>query len=57
MPGWAAALIAGGAPLIVAGITALLGTSQFGQATPAVPEQTVHSAKADVEEIKERADR
>ena len=57
VPGWAAALIVGGALLIVAGIAALLGKSQFGQATPTVPEQTVQSVKADVEEIKERAHR
>jgi MFS family permease len=57
LPGWAAALIVGGALLIIAGIAALLGKSQFGRATPAVPEQTVQSVKADVEEIKERAHR
>lgn len=57
VPGWAAALIVGGALLIIAGVAALLGRSQFGQATPAVPEQTVQSVKADVEEIKERAHR
>jgi MFS family permease len=57
VPAWAAALIVGGALLIVAGIAALLGKRQFGRATPAVPEQTVQSVKADVEEIKERAHR
>ena len=57
VPAWAAALIVGGALLIVAGIAAMLGKRQFGQATPAVPEQTVQSVKADVEEIKERAHR
>ena len=57
VPAWAAALIVGGALLVVAGIAAMLGKSQFGQATPAVPEQTVQSVKADVEEIKERAHR
>jgi MFS family permease len=57
LPAWAAALIVGGVLLIVAGIAALLGKSQFGHATPAVPEQTVQSVKADVEEIKERAHR
>jgi Flp pilus assembly protein TadB len=57
LPAWAAALIVGGALLIAAGVAALLGRSQFGQATPAVPEQTVQSVKADVEEIKERAHR
>ena len=57
VPAWAAALIVGGALLIVAGIAAMLGKRQFGRATPAVPEQTVQSVKADVEEIKERAHR
>ena len=57
VPGWAAALIVGGVLLIIAGVAALLGRSQFGQVTPAVPEQTVQSVKADVEEIKERAHR
>jgi hypothetical protein len=57
VPAWAAALIVGGALLVVAGIAAMLGKSQFGRATPAVPEQTVQSVKADVEEIKERAHR
>ena len=57
VPAWAAALIVGGALLIVAAIAAMLGKSQFGRATPAVPEQTVQSVKADVEEIKERAHR
>ena len=56
-PAWAAALIVGGALLIIAGIAAMMGKSQFGRATPAVPEQTVQSVKADVEEIKERAHR
>jgi hypothetical protein len=37
VPGWAAALIVGGALMIVAGIAGLLGKSQFGQATPVVP--------------------
>ena len=57
VPAWAAALIVGGALLIIAGIAAMIGKSQFGRATPAVPEQTVQSVKADVEEIKERAHR
>ena len=56
-PAWAAALIVGGALLAVAGLAALLGKSQVSRATPPVPEQTVQSVKADVEEIKERAHR
>jgi MFS family permease len=57
LPAWAAALIVGGVLLIIAGIAALLGKSQFGHAAPAIPEQTVQSIRADVEEIKERAHR
>ena len=57
MPAWGGALIVGGVLLAVAGILAVLGRRQVSQATPAVPQQTVDSVKADVEEIKERAHR
>jgi uncharacterized membrane protein YqjE len=57
LPAWAAALIVGGALLVIAGVAALLGKSQVSKAAPPVPEQTVQSVKADVEEIKERAHR
>ncbi len=57
LPAWAAALIVGGVLLAVAGLAALLGKSQVSKATPPVPEQTVQSVRADVEEIKERAHR
>lgn len=57
LPAWAAALIVGGALLLIAGLAALVGKSQVSKATPPVPEQTVQSVKADVEEIKERAHR
>jgi hypothetical protein len=57
LPAWLAALIVGLALLAVAGVVALMGKSQMGKATPAVPEQTVQSVKADVEEIRERAHR
>ena len=57
LPAWAAALIVGGALLVIAGVAALLGKSQVSKAVPPVPEQTVESVKADVEEIKERAHR
>jgi Flp pilus assembly protein TadB len=57
VPAWLAALIVGLVLLAVAGVAALMGKSQVGKATPAVPEQTVQSVKADVEEIKERAHR
>jgi Putative Actinobacterial Holin-X, holin superfamily III len=57
LPAWAAALIVGGALLVVAGVAALMGKSQVSKAAPPVPEQTVQSVKADVEEVKERAHR
>jgi hypothetical protein len=57
LPAWAAALIVGGALLATAGLAALMGKSQVSKAVPPVPEQTVQSVKADVEEIKERAHR
>lgn len=54
---WLAALIIGAALMAVSAIAALTGTSRFRRAAPAVPEQTIGSVKADVEEIKERAHR
>jgi uncharacterized membrane protein YqjE len=57
LPAWAAAVIVGGALLVIAGVAALLGKSQVSKAVPPMPEQTVQSVKADVEEIKERAHR
>ncbi|MGO8884666.1 MAG: phage holin family protein [Streptosporangiaceae bacterium] len=57
VPVWLAALIVGVVLLGVAGIGALAGRSQLKKATPAMPEETVQSVKADVEEIKERAHR
>jgi Flp pilus assembly protein TadB len=57
VPAWLAALIVGLVLLAVAGVAALMGKRQVGRATPAAPEQTVQSVKADVEEIKERAHR
>jgi Putative Actinobacterial Holin-X, holin superfamily III len=54
---WLAALIVGAALLAVAMAAALVGKGRLQQATPAVPQETVGSIKADVEEIKERARR
>jgi Putative Actinobacterial Holin-X, holin superfamily III len=54
---WLAALIVGVALLAVSAAAALLGKRRLQKATPPVPEQTVGSVKADVEEIKERARR
>jgi putative superfamily III holin-X len=57
VPAWLSALIVGAAVLAAAAVAALRGKSKLSQATPVVPEQTVQSVKADVEEIKESAHR
>src|ERR1700722_10141719 len=57
LPAWAAALIVGGALLVMAGVAGLMGKSQVSKDAHPMPEQTVQSVKADVEEIKERAHR
>jgi hypothetical protein len=54
---WLAALIVGAALLAVAAAAALLGKGRLQKAAPPVPEETVGSIKADVEEIKGRARR
>ncbi|GAB2775276.1 phage holin family protein [Streptomyces chlorus] len=54
---WAAALIIAAVLFVIAGVLAVLGRGQLRQATPATPERTLDSVKADVEEIKERAHR
>jgi hypothetical protein len=54
---WLAALIVGAVLLAVAGVAALIGKGRLRKATPPVPEETVSSVKADVEEIKESARR
>jgi uncharacterized protein (DUF58 family) len=54
---WLAALIVGAVLLAVAGVAALIGKGRLQRAAPPVPEETVSSVKADVEEIKERARR
>jgi hypothetical protein len=43
--------------LAVAGVAALIGKARLQRAAPPVPQETVSSVKADVEEIKERARR
>ncbi len=55
LPGWAAALVVGGALLAVAGLVALLGKQQVQEASPASPERTVSSVKRDISEAKEHA--
>jgi hypothetical protein len=61
LPAWLAALIIGAALLVAAGLLALLGRGQMRKATPAVPQDTVASVKADIDTIthsvKDRAQR
>jgi uncharacterized membrane protein YqjE len=51
---WLAALIVGAALLAVAGCAAALGRQRLHKAAPPVPEETVASVMADVDEIRER---
>jgi len=53
---WLAALV-GVALLAVAGVLALMGKGRMRKAAPPVPAQAVADVKADVEEIRERAQR
>jgi hypothetical protein len=50
---WVAAVIVGGALLLIAGILGLTGRTKVQEATPPVPEQTADSVKTDVEVAKE----
>jgi len=57
MPAWLAALIVAIVLFAVAGVLAVLGRTKVRQATPPVPEESVRSVKADINEVKERARR
>ncbi|MFE6775457.1 phage holin family protein [Streptomyces sp. NPDC057702] len=54
---WVAALVVTAVLAGVAGLLAILGRQQISKAAPPAPEQTVDSVRADVAEIKERAQR
>ena len=54
--GWVAALIVAVAYAAVAGGLALAGKRSVDQATPPIPEQTIESTKADIDETKRRAE-
>src|ERR1044072_94267 len=54
---WVAALIVTGVLAAVTALMAALGRQQVSEASPPAPEQTVDSVKADMAEIKERAQR
>ncbi|MFI9771118.1 phage holin family protein [Streptomyces sp. NPDC052415] len=54
---WLAALIVTAVLAVITGVMALLGKKQISKATPPKPEQAMESVKADVAEIKEKAQR
>ena len=57
MPAWLAALIVAVVLFAAAGVLALIGRRKVSQGSPPVPEETVRSVKADIDEVKERAKR
>jgi hypothetical protein len=57
MPAWLAALIVAVLLSAVAGVLAMFGRKEVTQAVPPVPQETVHSVKADIDEVMERAKR
>jgi len=52
LPGWAAALIVGGALVLVAVILVLVGVSLLKKGVPPTPETTIESVKQDVNALK-----
>lgn len=54
LPGWAAALIIGGALLAAAGIAALVGTKQLKAATPPMPAEAAAGVQKDVEVVRQK---
>lgn len=52
LPAWLAALIVGGALLLITVILVLVGVNQLKRGVPPVPEETIASVKEDVNAIK-----
>lgn len=57
LPVWASALIVAAVLFVVASMLGAVGRGQLRRATPPLPERTLNSVRADVDEIKERAHR
>jgi hypothetical protein len=57
MPAWLAALVVAVVLFAVAGVLAVSGRKQVQRATPPVPQEAVDSVKADIDEVRERAQR
>jgi Putative Actinobacterial Holin-X, holin superfamily III len=51
LPGWAAALVIGGALVLLAGLLALIGRGRVKKAVPPVPEDAVRSVRADIDAV------
>jgi uncharacterized membrane protein YqjE len=52
LPAWAAALIVAAVLLVAAGVAALIGKKEVGEATPAAPERAIAGVKEDVAALK-----
>jgi hypothetical protein len=52
LPAWAAALIVGGALLVLAGIAAAIGVAQLRAGVPPTPTTTIESVKEDVRVVR-----
>lgn len=52
LPAWAAALIVGGALLLLAAIAAAIGVAQLKHGVPPTPTQTIKSVKEDVRVVR-----
>ena len=52
LPAWAAALIVGGALLLLAGLAAAIGVGQLKHGVPPVPSDTIESVKEDVRVVR-----
>ena len=52
MPAWAAALVVAAVLLAAAGIAALVGKKEIGEATPPAPEHAIAGVKEDVATLK-----
>lgn len=52
LPAWAAALIVGGALLVLAGIAAAIGVAQLRAGVPPTPTATIESVKEDVRVVR-----
>ncbi|MBF6455688.1 phage holin family protein [Nocardia cyriacigeorgica] len=52
LPGWAAALIVGGALLVVAAVLGLLGKKNVSEAAPPIPREAVQGVREDLDVVK-----